>query len=332
MSRASHRLFYPIDQGLIQTDTAAGICVWRAKPAPELYNRQGLRAIQSFKPYASALSKIGIEVIDTPPSNLGIAAVQITRSKLETMGLIATAIAHLAPNGWCIVDGAKSDGIDAIFKAVRSHMPVIDSYTKSHGRVFWFQPPAGLSCLDDWEKDAQPRLIENGYRTSPGVFSEKGIDKGSQYLLDKIPRSLSGKGADLGAGWGWLSAEVLKSAPNVTEMHLFEAENLALSCARQNCLDPRAAFHWSDVTNDTLGPFDFVLMNPPFHTSRNADPSLGQAFIEASAKALHRQGTLYMVSNRHLPYESKLNEMFASWDEVATSPQYKVIIAKRPRL
>ena len=52
-------------------------------------------------------------------------------------------------------------------------------------------------------------------------------------------------------------------------------------------------------------------MNPPFHTSRAADPALGQGFINPQlARNLTRNGNLWMVANRHLPYEVTLNETF----------------------
>ena len=55
---------------------------------------------------------------------------------------------------------------------------------------------------------------------------------------------------------------------------------------------------------------DAVVMNPPFHEGRKADPELGQAFIEAAAGMLGAKGKLYMVANRHLPYEETLERLF----------------------
>ena len=44
----------------------------------------------------------------------------------------------------------------------------------------------------------------------PGCFSEKEIDDGSRLLSSKFSNQLYGKVADLGAGWGYLSAKALK--------------------------------------------------------------------------------------------------------------------------
>ncbi|MDT9081655.1 methyltransferase, partial [Escherichia coli] len=80
--------------------------------------------------------------------------------------------------------------------------------------------------------------------------------------------------------------------------------------------DPRARFTWADATQGRPGPFDAVVMNPPFHNGRAADPALGLAFIRAAAHALTPSGTLWMVANRHLPYEAALREAFREVEEV----------------
>ena len=74
-----------------------------------------------------------------------------------------------------------------------------------------------------------------------------------------------------------------------------------------------------------------VVMNPPFHTSRSADPTLGQGFIASAARNLTRNGSLWMVANRHLPYEATLSEVFARVEEVAGDNRFKVFHASRPR-
>ncbi len=73
-----------------------------------------------------------------------------------------------------------------------------------------------------------------------------------------------------------------------------------------------------------------VVMNPPFHTGRAADPALGATFIKAAARMLTLSGTLHMVANRHLPYEAVLAQTFREVSEVAGNTRFKVIRAARP--
>ena len=78
-------------------------------------------------------------------------------------------------------------------------------------------------------------------------------------------------------------------------------------------------------------PFDAILCNPPFHTSRQADPALGVAFLTAAARCLSPGGTLWLVANRHLPYERALSESFAQVAEIGGTNGYKLFTAARPR-
>ena len=118
---------------------------------------------------------------------------------------------------------------------------------------------------------------------------------------------------------------------SITRLDLVEADHAALACARRNVLDPRAAFHWADATTwqpDTCA--DSVIMNPPFHTGRSADPDLGRAFIVAAARALKPKGTLWLVANRHLPYEATLAQRFKHVEEIAGDTRFKILQARHP--
>ena len=94
--------------------------------------------------------------------------------------------------------------------------------------------------------------------------------------------------------------------------------------------DPRARFHWADATRGKWGPVDAVVMNPPFHTGRAADPALGVAFIRAAAAMLTPSGTLWMVANRHLPYEPVLAAAFREVEEIGGDSRFRLTRAARP--
>jgi 16S rRNA (guanine1207-N2)-methyltransferase len=149
-------------------------------------------------------------------------------------------------------------------------------------------------------------------------------------LVDALPDQMKGHVADLGAGWGFLSAHVL-SHEAVKSVHLVEAGHMALECARHNVTDPRAQFHWEDATTwDPDQKMDAVVMNPPFHTGRAAEPAMGQAFVAAAARVLSTGGDLWMVANRHLPYEAELKTRFAQVEEIGGDARFKLFHARRP--
>lgn len=89
-------------------------------------------------------------------------------------------------------------------------------------------------------------------------------------------------------------------------------------------------FHWCDLTLE--GPkrsHDWIVMNPPFHAGRAAEPALGIAFIAAAADALNPGGRLLMVANRNLPYEQTLASRFRTFAVLEETGGYKIIDAVR---
>ncbi|WP_209835339.1 class I SAM-dependent methyltransferase [Ruegeria sp. HKCCE3926] len=283
------------------------------------------QVVQPFKPFYDHFAAQGFDTVPEAENPCEDAIVFLPRAKA-----LARAMIHLASSrarGVVVIDGAKTDGVDSILKDVRKRVSVEGPLSKAHGKIFWFQ--ADPHSFADW---AAPKTqIVDGYHTAPGVFSADGIDPASAMLLNALPAKLGPRVADLGAGWGYLTAELLKR-DNLISVHLVEADHTALACARINASDPRVRFYWADaVTWTAPEPLDTVVMNPPFHTSRSADPTLGQGFIAAAARNLTRNGTLWMVANRHLPYETTLNEHFARVDEAAGDNRFKVFEASRPR-
>ena len=65
--------------------------------------------------------------------------------------------------------------------------------------------------------------------------------------------------------------------------------------------------------------------------TRIADLGAGWSFIASAARNLTRNGNLWMVANRHLPYETTLGENFAQVQEVAGDNRFKVFHASRIR-
>lgn len=284
-------------------------------------------AYQPFKPHYDALMRSFPTVADMP-SDAAMAIVHVTRSRDESLGLIAGAWAALDTGGWLIVDGDKSNGIDGIWKALRTVLPGAQQDSKAHGRVIWAQKSDAV--LPDWQNALAHRVNADGFVTTAGVFSEAAADKGSAALAAHLDGVLSGKGADFGAGWGWLSQELLRKNGAVTALDMIEADARALDCARENVADPRARFVWGDATQQP-GTYDFIVTNPPFHLGRKPDPSLGRAFISAAARALSPKGVLWLVANRQLAYEDTLNSAFGAVDAMSQSGGFKVIRARKPR-
>lgn len=283
------------------------------------------QAIQTFRPESEALIARGLDCVTAPGGPYAAAIVCLPRARNLAQAQVAAACAAV-PDGPVLVDGQKTDGIESMLRHVRDRAAITGQISKAHGKAFWF---ASTPAFADWR---DPGMTANaaGYMTAPGVFSADGIDPASQLLGDSLPPKLGHGVADLGAGWGYLSARIL-TREDVTTLHVIEADHTALECARANVTDPRARFYWEDATRWLSRELvDTVVMNPPFHVTRKADPHLGQAFIAAAARALKPGGSLWMVANRHLPYEAILGETFAKVIEAGGDARFKILHAQRP--
>lgn len=276
--------------------------------------------ITGNKPDSDAFAARGYAVAVQAEGAFAAALVVLPRAKAQARAMLAEA----ARTGLVIVDGQKTDGVESILKDLRKREDVLGVISKSHGKLFWFAPVGDYA---EWV--GRPATVD-GFVTRPGVFSADGVDAASRLLADALPK-LTGKIADLGAGWGYLSARMLADHPGIKALHLVEADHDALTCARENVTDARAQFHWADAT--TWRPatkLDVVVMNPPFHTGRAAEPDLGRAFIATAAAGLAPSGQLYLVANRHLPYEAALSACFAQIEEIGGDNRFKILHAARP--
>lgn len=296
--------------------------------------RERLIVEQPFRPDFEALAAEGLRVVEHADGPAAMVLVLASRARARTMGDVARALKALSPGALLALDGAKTDGIDALARHIAGAIPLEGQVTKAHGRLVWLRRPGVLpAAVSHWAAAAAPQRNSAGFETAPGMFSPDGADPGSARLAAQFDGRLHGRVADLGAGWGWLSVEALTRCPDIVSIGLFEADAAALAAARRNVRDPRAAFHWSDVQTlrGDVDRFDAVISNPPFHTGRAAEPALGVAFIAAAARILKPAGLLLLVANRQLPYEAPLAAGFGRVEVLDEDQWFKVFAASRPR-
>jgi 16S rRNA (guanine1207-N2)-methyltransferase len=319
VSQAGRALLHAFESGALAARRAFFL---RAEPLP----LDGVDAEQSFRPDFLRL-KGATPRLESGSYEQGL--VLLTKHKEENFANIARGWALLASGGVLVCAGANDDGAASIEKHVARAFDGVDSLSKYHSRVFWFTK-AERSPPDYWRRLATLQPVGDGsWKSQPGIFSWDRIDDGSALLAKHLPHDLSGQVADFGCGWGYLGREVLRS-PAVARLDLIDAEHRAIEAARANIVDPRAAFHWLDLTAE-MPPalYDVIVCNPPFHTGRASLPELGQKVIETAARALKSSGHLFMVANRGLPYEPTLKAHFGSFETLADNNKFRVTKARR---
>jgi 16S rRNA (guanine1207-N2)-methyltransferase len=314
--------------------------VFRAVPGAYLdrLRQRPLCCVQTDKTVADALARLGVAAVAEPEAPAGLCVVFGTKHREEALHHCARAASLLEEGGWFVAVAANDLGAASLERRCAELMGGIESYSKHKCRVFTARKDSARlnrDLLEDWLRAGEWRAIPGADLVSrPGMFSWKAVDPGSRLLARHLPGDLAGRGADLGAGYGYLSRELLARCPGVAELHLFEAERKALDAAERN-LAGRAGgaalrFHWADVTAGLgLSRLDFVAMNPPFHAGREAVSALGRAFVREGLAALRPGGRLFLVANRHLPYEREIEARGAGCAKLAEEGGFKVLRAAR---
>ncbi len=261
------------------------------------------------------------------------------RQREQVLFDLARGWEALAPEGTLVVSLPNDWGAARFEKLLRGCVAEVTCLSKHHCRVFWVKKTAGSpeSLPAEWLEMGRLRSVaETGFVSAPGLFGWDKIDRGSQLLTGHLPAILRGRVADLGAGWGYLSHFLLSRHPHLKVLTLFEADAVALAAARANLAplqtDCAVNFVWHDVMAGLpSGNFDAVVMNPPFHEGRAADPLLGHRFLGAGIAALRSGGKLWAVANQNLPYERFLREALPDARMVVQQDGFKVLTGTRPK-
>jgi 16S rRNA (guanine1207-N2)-methyltransferase len=338
-------LFVPVSDGALRLPADGSVLFLRARDGYRLREmaQPGWLCEQSFKPFADTLARSGFTIGEAAPdARFKLVLVLPPRQREEARGLFARAALHAEGGGVVLAcvpnaEGAKSAQADlAALLGTSGHL------SKHKCRVFWGvsqEATWNRSLLDPWLALDRPQANAAGYFSRPGLFAWDRVDTASALLAAHLPADLYGQVADFGAGYGYLATQIVARCPHITALDLYEAEARALEPARLNTEQAIGesgrelpfAVHWHDVTVGLDRRYDVIVSNPPFHQGRADLPDLGRAFIARAANALEPSGRLWLVANRHLPYEATLAAHFEQVRTVATEYGFKVIEARGVR-
>jgi 16S rRNA (guanine1207-N2)-methyltransferase len=331
-------LLHPFTAGLLPSPALEARLLWLgAEPdftLPEAFPN-AITFVQGFRPAFLRLANSGRNVIPSPEGEgYDLALVQCTRHRGENEARVGEALRRLKPGGLLVVAGGKTDGADSLRKRVSGWLSLEGHASKHHGIVFWVYRPDALP--PEAAVPAEPVGFESDgarFRTLPGMFSHGEVDAASKLLADHLPAGLKGAAADFCAGWGYLSRRLLDTQPGLTALDLYEADWASLEAAKSNLGgdEGRAlGFFWQDLLGEPVERrYDLIVMNPPFHQGRAAEPGIGQGMIDQAAKALKSGGRLFMVANRGLPYEAVLAARFNTLKPLGADKRFNLFEAVR---
>jgi 16S rRNA (guanine1207-N2)-methyltransferase len=166
------------------------------------------------------------------------------------------------------------------------------------------------------------------------VFCRDGLDIGTRAFLPHLPKNLgSARVADLGCGNGVLAIASALANPDA-HYTLVDESFMAVQSARENwdlALGERpAVIRAADgLAGQEADSLDVVLCNPPFHQQQVVGDFLAWRMFQQARSSLVTGGSLYIVGNRHLGYHSKLARLFRGVEQVAATPKFVILKARK---
>jgi len=301
------------------------------------FNNYKITLQQHFKPYENDLINSGFDVTSNiPTENKSYDAVILLLPKniIEAKYMMANATLLLSDGGMLICSADNKSGGSRIKKLMQGFgFQDISQESRNKAKVAWAikTNPDNKAINKAIENGSIQTVINNKFLSQAGIFGWNKIDIGSEILTRFLPDDLNGVGADFGCGYGYLSEFTLSKNKKIKTMYCIDADHRAIDCCKQNLTSYTCdkKFLWSDLTNSQtdINNLDFIIMNPPFHDGKNTDINIGVSFINTAHNSLAKNGKLYMVANKQLPYEDTLAKLFKQSNKLYEGQGFKVFEA-----
>jgi 16S rRNA (guanine1207-N2)-methyltransferase len=240
--------------------------------------------------------------------------IQFPKSKAELTFTLAMVAGSLSKDCLVLIVGENKSGIKSLEKLTTQQLEdcaKIDS--ARHCLLFAANmlPAQESFILDSWMKAYSFSINETIIEVValPGVFSQNGLDIGTQVLLENLPKKVSGDLLDFGCGAGVIASYYGKVFPNAN-LHLLDVSALALYSAQKtltlNGLTGR--IFPSNSLSDAKEKYDYVISNPPFHQGLKTNYQATETFLSKIKPHLKPRGQVTVVANSFLRYQAIMEE------------------------
>ncbi|WP_417545160.1 class I SAM-dependent methyltransferase [Marinobacter sp.] len=202
----------------------------------------------------------------------------------------------------------------------------------------------GEARIDGWPGAWKGYELDCGFagrdlrvEAMPAVFAREKLDVGTRLMLPHVRSALKpcASGAqvlDLACGNGVLGLNALAVQSEI-EITFSDVSSQAILSARRNteAAFPKAKawFLHADGLPGDKGPFELILLNPPFHEGGVVGGHIALRLFDQASQRLSETGRLIMVGNRHLGYHRSLQRFFPHVRQLDASPKFVVFEAWR---
>ena len=165
------------------------------------------------------------------------------------------------------------------------------------------------------------------------AFSYGKSDRGTMFFLDHFPRFKNQPEMviDLGCGDGALAlvaAEKWPESPILCVDDSYLAVESAKENFKNNGYEGRSEFKVIDcLTGISAKTADLIICNPPFHEYHAVSMGIAGRMFKDAYRVLKTDGSLFIVKNKHLGYESYLKKLFGECKTIAGNTKYEILKA-----
>ncbi len=276
--------------------------------------------------------------INPPSGPFDLVVLRIPRQADYLAWLLRWLNGVMADSGVLVAGGmikhlpAKS--VDVFAEAVRTEQ-VLPARKKARA----IRCRKGSAGLEGWSGVWRGYPLSGGNNENvealPAVFAREKLDIGSRLLLPHISRAASTAATgnsvlDLACGNGVLGLTALAGRRDLT-LCFSDVSSQAILSARHNVKrlfqGVSTEYTHCDGIGPNAGPFDLILLNPPFHEGGVVGDHIALRLFEQASNHLRPGGQLLMVGNRHLGYHRSLRRYFAAVEQLDASPKFVVFRA-----
>ena len=257
--------------------------------------------------------------------------IYIPKAKQEIQYLLANLLPHLTENASILLVGEKKCGIKSINNLLApysSHVNAIDS--ARHCSLIYCELTKNVKPFvqTDWIKSFELNIndVTINVKSLPGVFSHGELDKGTELLLQNLPKSIKGSALDFGCGAGIIASYVKIKYPDVNidlvDVNAYALKSAMLTLESNNI---EGNVFPSNVFSEIDKKYNILLSNPPFHSGKNTDYTAAEGFISLAPKHLSSLGALIIVANKFLKYEPLLEQSFNNVSCPYSTNKFKIL-------
>jgi len=306
-----------------QADSYVSHCAWHAN----LASNQLPNTLQPLSP------------LDSVPAATDVVYIKIPKSQSLLEFQLAKLAAELPP-GTALFAAAKSKlftpAVRALFDQYCTDVDVslMQRKCRTLSAKLTSTPIQTEQFVSTWQVPEFNLSLQH----HAGVFARNQLDIGARFMLSNMPPSGAERVIDLGCGNGVLGLRYAQLSP-ASQITWVDESFLAIASTRANIeqnltgttASTTAQYHAQ--VDDCLAKqddhsCDLILCNPPFHQEHAVTEHIARQMFRDSKRVLRKNGELWVVANRHLPYYQPLKRLFKQVHQVAQNNKFVILKAR----